>query len=67
VRAPTAAGSAPNPVYTTTVAGKRYDASVRYALGQYEVAVAALPGSAVSANTLTAAENDLNARIDVLA
>jgi hypothetical protein len=54
-------------VYATRVAGKNYLGNVRYASGIYSISVAGLPGADSSGSSLFAAENALNARIDVLA
>ena len=56
-----------NPTYSTSVGGKSYSGNVSQANGVYEISVPNLPGSAVSASSLQAAENALNARIDLLA
>jgi hypothetical protein len=53
--------------YSTSVGGKSYSGNVSQANGLYEISVPNLPGSAVSASSLQAAENALNARIDLLA
>jgi hypothetical protein len=53
--------------YSTSVSGKSYSGNVSQADGLYEISVPNLPGSEVSASSLQAAENALNARIDLLA
>jgi hypothetical protein len=54
-------------IYATRVAGKNYLGNVTYASGIYTISVAGLPGADSSASSLFAAENALNARIDLLA
>ncbi|HEY2682635.1 MAG TPA: hypothetical protein VGI93_03935 [Steroidobacteraceae bacterium] len=54
-------------IYATRVAGKNYFGDVTYASGIYTISVAGLPGADSSASSLFAAENALNARIDLLA
>lgn len=55
------------PTYSTSVGGKSYSGNVSQSDGLYEISVPNLPGSRVSASSLQAAENALNARIDLLA
>lgn len=52
--------------FTTTVAGKTYVADVSYSNGEYVAEDANLSGAVATGNSVTAAENNLAARIDVL-
>ena len=54
-------------IYTTRVAGKDYSGDVAYASGVYSISVASLPGAYGAGSSLTAAEDALNTRIDILA
>jgi hypothetical protein len=53
-------------IYSTNVGGKSYTANISQANGTYTLSVPNLPGSSVTASSLTAAENALNLRIDLL-
>ena len=53
-------------VYATRVAGKDYSGEVAYASGVYTISVTGLPGAEGADSSLFAAENALNARIDIL-
>lgn len=52
--------------FTTTVAGKTYVADVSYSNGEYVAEDANLSGAVATGNSVTAAENNLTARIDIL-
>lgn len=52
--------------FTTTVAGKTYVADVTYSNGEYVAEDANLSGAVATGNSVTAAENNLASRIDVL-
>jgi hypothetical protein len=53
--------------YSASVGGKDYTADINLSSGQYIATVPELPGVSASGNTLQAAENNLDARISVLA
>ena len=53
-------------IYSTRVAGKSYSGDVTYASGLYTISVGGLPGADGSGASLLAAENALNAKIDIL-
>jgi hypothetical protein len=53
-------------IYSTTVGGKSYSADVSLSSGQYVATVPELPGVSATGSTLLSAENNLNARIDVV-
>lgn len=53
--------------YSTNVAGKNYAANISQANGTYTLAVPNVPGSTVTGASLSAAENALNLKIDILA
>jgi len=52
--------------FTTTVAGKTYDADVTYSGGQYVAHDATLTGAEATGSTVHSAENRLITRIDVI-
>jgi predicted RNase H-like HicB family nuclease len=52
--------------YSTSVGGKSYSASISQANGTYTLSVPNLPGASVSGSSLSAAENALNVKIDIL-
>jgi hypothetical protein len=52
--------------FSTTVAGKTYVADVTYSGGEYIAEDANLSGAVATGSSVTAAENNLAARIDVL-
>ncbi len=54
-------------LYSASAGGKTYPADVALAGGEYVATVHQLPGISASGSTLLAAENNLNARISVLA
>jgi hypothetical protein len=53
-------------IYSTSFAGKSYSANISQADGTYTLSVPNLPDSTVSGSTLSAAENALNMKIDIL-
>ena len=52
--------------FSTTVAGKTYVADVTYSNGEYVAEDANLSGAVATGNSITSAENNLTARIDIL-
>jgi predicted RNase H-like HicB family nuclease len=52
--------------YSTTVGGKQYSGSVEESGGEYTASVPSLSGATATGSSLTAAENNLNNRIDEL-
>jgi hypothetical protein len=52
--------------FSTTVAGKTYVADVTYSNGEYVAEDANLSGAVATGNSVTAAENNLAARIDIM-
>jgi predicted RNase H-like HicB family nuclease len=52
--------------YSTTVAGKQYSGSVEESDGEYTASVSSLAGATASGSSVTAAENNLNNRINEL-
>ncbi len=52
--------------YSTTVNGTQYSGSVVQSGGEYTASVPNLPGATATGTSLTAAENNLNNRIDEL-
>ena len=52
--------------FSTTVAGKTYDAGVKYSDGQFVAQDADIDGAKATGNSLQAAESNLISRIDVL-
>jgi hypothetical protein len=53
-------------LYSASVGGKSYPASINLSDGQYVATIPQLPGVHAQGNTLLAAEHNLNARISVL-
>jgi hypothetical protein len=53
--------------YSTNVGGKNYAANISQANGTYTLAVPNVPGATVTGSSLSAAENALNLKIDILA
>jgi hypothetical protein len=53
--------------YSTTVAGKTYNANVTKSNGEYTAAASNLPGASASGSSVQAAENNLTTRISILA
>jgi hypothetical protein len=52
--------------FSTTIAGKTYQADVTYSNGEYVAEDANLSGAVATGNSVVGAENNLTARIDVL-
>jgi hypothetical protein len=52
--------------FSTTVAGKTYNANVTYSGGQYVADDSTISGAEASGSSLQAAENNLGTRIDSL-
>jgi hypothetical protein len=52
--------------FSTTVAGKTYNANVSYSDGEYTAAASNLSGASASGSTVQAAENNLTTRISIL-
>jgi hypothetical protein len=52
--------------FSTTIAGKTYQADVTYTNGEYLAEDASLPGAVATGGSVITAENNLAARIDVL-
>jgi hypothetical protein len=54
-------------LYSASVGGKTYTADIGFSSGQYVATVPDLPGISASGGTLLMAENNLNARINLMA
>lgn len=55
-----------NVSYSTTVAGKTYNANVTQSNGEYTASASNLSGASASGSSVQAAENNLTTRISIL-
>jgi len=63
----TATATLATTTYSTTAGGKNYSANVSESKGTYTLSVPNVPGGTVTGTSLTAAEEALSIRIDILA